>query len=282
MIVEEKRFWRVPEGGGAELLDATFVDHAYGRHSHDRYVLAVITRGAEQWYYRGSRHVAGPGQILILNPDEIHDGCAAAEEGWSYRVFYLPPEALADAAGAGRDGRPAVLPYFPEVIVNDRELASRIVRLHRLLEGGESDLERQSLTALVLRDLVARHAKSGRDAPALRRCDPAIARVREFIDSAFAEPLSLDQLAAIAGLSPLYLIRAFRAATGLPPHAYQIQRRLQEAARLLRAGGEIAEVAAACGFSDQSHLTRHFKRMTGITPARFRSGSFKTPVPQSA
>jgi AraC family transcriptional regulator len=96
-------------------------------------------------------------------------------------------------------------------------------------------------------------------------------RVIEYIDAHLAEELSLAELAAIAGLSPNHFAQAFKATTGRPPHRYLTERRVQRARELLRDPRiSIAEIAHAVGFSSQSHLTINFRRMTGMTPARFR------------
>ena len=96
-------------------------------------------------------------------------------------------------------------------------------------------------------------------------------RPREFLDAHFPENVTLDALAEVAELNPFRLVRSFRTAIGMPPHAYLLHRRIRHAEHLLRRGVATAEVAAACGFADQSHLTRTFKQANGITPARFRA-----------
>ena len=95
-------------------------------------------------------------------------------------------------------------------------------------------------------------------------------RVRAYLDAHAAEDISLADLGTLAGLSPLYLARSFRKAVGVPPHAYQILRRVEAATALLRQGNAPAVVAQACGFADQSHMTRQFRRAHGVTPGAFR------------
>lgn len=266
---ERRRFWRIEQGGGTEVLDADFRTHTYSRHVHDRYVFGVVTRGAETFYYRGGHHVVAAGELVILNPDEVHDGMAATRDGWAYSMSYLPPEALRLEDDAGQ-------PYFRQPVVDDPELAAQYFRSHAgITDDGASRLTRDSLFLKAVSALVARHAAGPR--PPRRRGleTAAVSRVRDYLDAHYADNVALDTLAALAGLTPLYLIRVFRNTVGLPPHAYHMQRRILGAARHLRAGTPIAQVAADCGFADQSHLTRHFKRMVGVTPGEFRAGSFK-------
>jgi AraC family transcriptional regulator len=104
------------------------------------------------------------------------------------------------------------------------------------------------------------------DAPC-RGASRELRRVLAFIDEHIDQPLTLSSLAMVANLSPSYLIRQFKHTTGLAPHQYLIQRRVDRAKELLVAGKlTIAEVAASVGFADQSHLNRHFKRLLGVSP----------------
>ena len=109
-----------------------------------------------------------------------------------------------------------------------------------------------------------------------RRTDSPLPRgklraVVEYIEEHLDTGLTLEQIAAVAHLSPYHFARQFRAVTGMPPHQYVIARRVELAQQLLRDGElTLAEVAAGAGFSDQSHLSHHFRRVVGVTPGRFR------------
>jgi AraC-like DNA-binding protein len=96
-----------------------------------------------------------------------------------------------------------------------------------------------------------------------------VRRARSFLADRWDRPVALGELASFAGLSRFELVRRFRAQTGLTPHAFQTNLRIAHARTMLRAGDPIAGVAAACGFADQPHLTRTFRRAVGVTPGRF-------------
>ena len=98
-----------------------------------------------------------------------------------------------------------------------------------------------------------------------------MAHIEDHLDAG----LTLEQMAAVAHLSAYHFARQFKAATGLPPHQYVILRRVERAKQLLQTGGgfSLAEVAARAGFSDQSQLTHHFKRVVGTTPRQFRKSA---------
>lgn len=269
---EERRYWRIQAGCGTELFRADFHQHAYARHVHDRYAIGVITRGAEAFHYRGGVHIAAAGQVVVLNPDEVHDGMGADAQGWAYRMSYVPPEAFLAIENDGT----ALPPFFATPVLTDPPFAASFLRLHKMLDTGEaSRLAQDSLLVTTLAQLAGRHASGSRQPQPARRESRAVALVRRYIDSHYAENISLEQLAAMAGLTPLYLIKAFGRAVGLPPHAYQTQCRVLAATRALRGGQSVAVVAQECGFADQSHLTRTFRRSVGVPPGAFRAGMFK-------
>ncbi|MDQ3805070.1 MAG: AraC family transcriptional regulator, partial [Acidobacteriota bacterium] len=101
----------------------------------------------------------------------------------------------------------------------------------------------------------------------------AVARARDYLAEHYAENVSLDELARVANLSPFHFSRVFSEQCGMPPHAFQIQLRVERAKALLRAGWAIPQVASHTGFADQSHLTRHFKRLAVVTPGQYARNS---------
>ena len=102
-----------------------------------------------------------------------------------------------------------------------------------------------------------------------------LSAVVEYVEEHLGAGPTLEQMAAVARLSPYHFARQFKAATGLPPHQYVILRRVERARQLLQAGTDLslAEVAAWAGFSDQSQFSHHFKRLVGVTPSQFRTPS---------
>lgn len=267
--MERARIWYPAILGDPELLRARHVTHRFPRHTHEGYAIGVIEEGALGFRYRGEEVVAPAGAINLVVPDEPHTGEPAGGASWTYRMFYLPPELL---AGAHRSlaGESAGQPQFRPGVVGDAALAGRLVALHRDLEDGAAPrLEVESRLAGLLQDFIRRHATRRVD-PGPVRLPGGLVRAREYLRAHHADEVSLEQLAAIAGQSPWHLARRFTAAYGVPPHAYQLQLRVADASRRIAGGEGIADIAVATGFADQSHLTRHFKRLTGMTPGRYR------------
>jgi AraC-like DNA-binding protein len=266
---ERTRFWRTRELGDVEWLVAQYRRHRFTRHWHDTYALGTVETGGETFMAHGARHYARPGSLVLLNPGDIHDGETADPAGWRYRMLYPAPEVLARVASEVA-GRPAPRPFFPRAVVHDPEAARLLLAAHRAAEASHSALEREARLMAALALLVTRHADPA-PTPARANGEHArIRRVRELIEDCLSEDLALDTLSAEARMSSWHFLRVFRRATGATPHLYVLQRRLARARQLLEAGEAPADVAAATGFSDQSHLTNRFRRTYGVTPAVFR------------
>lgn len=270
---EVTSFWRIPEYADLELLRARYIQHRYALHTHDTYAIGVITYGTEA-FLRGRKLWKGhTGQIVIVNPGEVHDGYAEDERGWAYHVFYPAANLLMQANQSLTDPNRAntALPYFPEGVIQDDYLFDLMLRLHQTLEQSPSRLERDSRFVWTMAQLVARHAAQTiptiqSDASPNRQ---PIQRAREYIEQRYAENISLDDVASISGLSAYHFLRVFRRDMGMTPHAYLTHVRVLRARALLRMGYPIAQAAVNVGFVDQSHLHRHFKRIVGVTPGQY-------------
>lgn len=231
---------------------------AFARHTHDQYGIGVMRQGAQVSHSGRGQVQAGPGQIITVNPGEVHDGAPiGGERAW--QMLYLDPAVVAGAglpAGGGFE--------FEQPVIDAPTLAADVLALYALATGHADALACEVLLLRVLAHAGGRHAL-GSDAgvPA------AIRHARSLIDDAPAAALSLADLAGACGLSRFQVLRAFSRATGMTPHAYQLQRRLLLARGLLRQGAALADAAAAAGFADQSHMTRLFSRAYGISPGRY-------------
>ena len=164
---------------------------------------------------------------------------------------------------------------FPDPVLSDPELIASFLRLHGTLDPSlnpvATRLEQDVQLTEWLRALIERAGPKRTPPPAVTpREDRALRLASEYLTDRLAYNVSLDQLAAAAGIGKFRLVRLFREHTGLPPHALQIAYRVRAARRLLEAGESIAGTAAATGFSDQSHLHRHFQRSLGVTPGEYQ------------
>jgi AraC-like DNA-binding protein len=245
------------------------VTHRYGRHSHETYTFGLIEAGVEEFEYGSSLMRAGPGAVALLDPDVVHTGQAGTPQGWAYRVLY--PQVSVVTEVAAELGWGPGTPRFPQTVLYDPATATLLRSAHRAAECGDQ-LASSTLLTTALAGLLRAHAAPGpaRGPGPVRKAPDAVATVRDLLVERLDDPPTLAELATLTGLSQFALLRAFRAATGLPPHAYLNQQRVRSARRLLDDGLPAAAVAARTGFADQAHLTRHFKRVVGVPPAAYQ------------
>jgi len=205
---------------------------------------------------RGDHH-AVPGALTLLPPGVPHDGHSAIEgSGYRKRVLYLEPDWLPSGAQGLAVGRPTLAAPGPIA-------ATR--RVHAALRD-PGDLMAAEHWLLTVRDEVLTHLGSPtpthRDVPLARR-------LRELLDDRLTESFTIAAAAVELGSHPSHLVRVFSQTYGIAPHRYLVGRRVDLARRLLVDGHRPAEAAALAGFHDQAHLTRHFRRILGVTPATF-------------
>lgn len=248
-------------------VDAVSADtsHAFSRHTHDQFGIGVILRGAQKSMSGRGVVEAEAGDVITVNPGEVHDGSPLGDNGRAWRILYFDPSALADPVRALTEGgaRSAELAH---PAMRDPASAACFQTLFRAMTdpcGGHSEIEVRENLLLLLSRLIERRT---RQRPAASK---AIERARMRIDDDPSAPLSLDVLAAIGGVSQFQLVRGFSKATGLTPHAYLVQRRLQGARRMIAKGATLADAALASGFADQSHMTRLFVRTYGMSPGLY-------------
>ena len=216
------------------------------------------------------------GDVITVNPGELHDGLPIGGQPRHWSIVYLSSEALVRSGGVD-----AAAYAFARPVLRTPGLAGQVLRLiARLAEakpGDEMDDHGLAVDEAMVAMLMT--ASAGRLEPGLdagpvtsalspRRAPAPVARARARLDDDPATPVSLAELAASAGVSRFAFLRAFRKQVGTTPHAYRLQAQARLARRLLLGGMAAAEVAACAGFADQSHLTRVFARQFGMTPGR--------------
>jgi len=250
------------------LLHAYYVQHAYPRHSHDYYVISLIERGRQSFTHNGTKHVTPAGGVIFINPGAVHTGEAVDEQGFELRSLY-PTTALMETAALELTGRRQALPFFKEVRVDQHWATNAVLSLHKAIAQEASMLECEARTLWTLAQLIKRYAHTGPGEQPLGKEKKAVQQARRYIEECFSERITLNQLAQQAALSPYYFLRVFRAEVGMPPYAYLESVRIRQAQRLIETGKPLAEVALEVGFSSQSHLTRHFKKIIGATPCQY-------------
>jgi AraC-like DNA-binding protein len=251
--------WRPAVPGISEVFHARIVDYSYPVHCHDTWTVLIVDAGAIS-YDLDTRRCGARGQtIAILPPGVIHDGQpAVGARGFRKRNLYLEPSFLpAGLVGAAVD----------RTNLHDPGLRMALAALHDVLALTEDPLDGEGRLALIGERIKAHLAPGQVRRP---RSEPLIAhRLRRLMDERLPESISLGQAAVLLNRSIPHLVRTFTQTFGVSPHAYVIGRRIDVARGLLLTGSRPVDVATRLGFYDQAHFTRHFRRHTSVTPARY-------------
>lgn len=252
---------------GVEFFEAQFQGHAYHQHRHDTYAVCLTTSGTIAFNYRGSSEISAPGQVVVLHPDEVHDGYAATQDGFGYRELYVEPAVIFDAIHTIA-GRPCSLPFVRTPVIMNHALAAAI---SGAFAGTHEPLAIDNLIVRVAEGLMEADPNC-HVAPRARYIDVrAIKRACQYLDTQKTRVVHSSELEKLTGLNRYDLARQFRAMCGTSPYHYALMRRLDFARQQLSSGRSLVQVAVAAGFADQAHFSRMLRVAFGITPGRYRA-----------
>lgn len=253
--------------GSIDLFRFDHYMHAFPRHAHDRFTVGVFDGDNGVISLPRASARARDGAILAIAPEEIHSAEPEREEGWTYRSLYPSRELMSVALES-----PVNDAHFDIPVIDDRSLAAELLEIQVALSKGITTFGVEERLLVALSTLVDRHATRSRQQNP-RSSTSAVSKARWYLESNFALPVKLHELSRQCEVSPFHLIRSFRDAVGMTPHAYLMQVRANRAREMLVGGEAISMVAYRCGFVDQSHLTRTFKRIFGVTPGAYYAGA---------
>lgn len=263
MTEERHHVTALPTGLDGLVAMSLTSSRTFPRHAHDQYGVGLIVSGGHRSWSGIGRVDAVAGNIITVNPGEMHDGApmAGTLRGWC--MLYFDPTLVRQALGSDDDAeltRPALDDPLLKVLIRQM--------FGRLMTAPAERLPADELSCQLLGAVFSRHGS--RTVPDRQGIPGTIARVRQRLDDAPQLPVSLSELAEMAGLSRYQLLRSFSRALGTTPHAYLLQRRVQKARSLIASGQALSQAALAAGFADQSHMSRAFNRQFGLSPGRYR------------
>lgn len=238
--------------------------------------VCLLTAGVADWRYRGATHTTAAGAIRLKEPGEQFKTTRVSAPA-GYMIVQVDPtrfEALRQELSGVRGG-------LAVVQMDTNAHTAQLKSLFHRLASAQTTLERsECVVALVRRALLSSLEKTtGQKGEHVCWQSVGMRQARDFLYAHYREEIPLAVLANIAGVHEVYLACAFRQIYGLPPHQLQIELRIRAAQRLLDQGLQGSEVAARVGFFDQSHLTRHFKRIFGVTPGSYVRSRRPSGVP---
>jgi AraC-like DNA-binding protein len=246
---------------GFERAEASFSTMRFAPHRHDSYAIGITLRGVQSFGYRGTTLHSEAGCAFVIHPDETHDGCAGTDEGFGYRILYIAPRLISEALGS------RALPFVGDAVTRESSLLRAICEALDAFDAPIEDLQFDDLIAR-LADALTAHDPAPQRLPA--KAASAVRIARDYLDEA-CDLASSATLERLTSLSRFELARQFRRCLGTSPHRYATMRRLERARRLIGSGASLAEAATACGFADQSHMTRQFKQAYGVAPGAWRA-----------
>ncbi|GJG97949.1 AraC family transcriptional regulator [Cupriavidus pauculus] len=243
-----------------ERIEAFFGGHGYDMHRHDTYAIGHTLAGVQSFAYRRGTTHSTPGGTIVLHPDEPHDGHAGTDAGFHYRMLYIEPALIQRVLG----GKP--LPFVAGGRSSDPRLFAASGTLLRAMDYTLDPLEEDDAIFELAHALAAAAgAPRGRQAVDYRAAEIA----RTYLLDNLERTVTLDELEQASGRDRWSLSRDFRVLYGTSPHRYLVMRRLETVRRLVAAGQSLADASAWAGFTDQSHMTRHFTRAFGHPPGRW-------------
>lgn len=253
--------------GGLQFLEAWFSGEAYENHRHDTYAIGVTDSGVQCYDYRGAKQSSTPGSVMVLHPDELHNGRAGSHEGFGYRMLYVEPVLIAEAVRQ-IVGRYCPLPYAKDSVSQNAALA-QAVRLSSdgSLNNGES-LALDQTVLLIAEGLIVADKNCVNLDRKLLLDARAVIDAREYLQAHDDRVVSSQELERISGLSRYELSRQFKKMLGTSPYRYSVYRRLEKARKMLPYSS-LVDIAQHCGFSDQAHFSRLFKSNFGITAGKY-------------
>jgi AraC-like DNA-binding protein len=264
--------WRPHDLTQLELRRGVADTRLVPRHWHEEYQFCVVQFGGGELKYRRRDFPTPPASLFMVHPGEVHSNRPHEGFGCSYRMILVSADVVRRAA-AEVIKTESELPFLATAVTFDQDVIQQYLDLYSALEKPSSRLEREALLLNLLTGLIIRFAENRPPPPAYKLERQAIKRACDYLVEHYAENVSLERLAQIANLSPFHFHRVFAEQVGMPPHAYQTQVRVARAKALLLQGWSIPQAAALTGFTDQSHFTRHFKRLVTVPPGVYLQNS---------
>lgn len=242
------------------------------KHSHEAYQFGWSGNCQGEYYYRGAYHAIPIGSLSVIHSGEVHSPSDRTYLPVSadFEMMHIEPKWL-HLVSTEMAEKPVSLPFFPSPCFTDPVLNRLFLAVQAATHQPVSNLEQEIALWQFLSYLIRHYAANRSAVASFKPAHAAVLLARDYLQAHYASNISLESLAAIAGLSRFHFCRAFHKQIGVSPSAYQTQLRIAHAKKLLVQGHSIATVATMTGFYDQSHFGWHFKRHVGVTPGAYSS-----------
>lgn len=265
-------FWRDAAMPHVESRRACHSRACYKPHSHPSFSVGAVDEGYSLFSGAGPTATRlHAGAVVFVPPDQVHACNPEPGTPWSYQMLHLeagwvqavwrnhvPQQRASACAGGVR-------------ISTSASVYARFCALNGLLFSDAAVAEKEAALVGFMVDSLAEPDRSVEALSAPHAPDERIDAIVRLLEDGLAAEVDWDAVAGMAGMSRYQMIRGFRAATGMTPHAWLLNRRINSARVQIRDGESIAQLSYALGFADQAHFQRVFKDYTGTTPGRYRA-----------
>lgn len=267
----EIKYWKKESFFDTGLASYKLSHHSFPRHFHEHYVIELVVRGADQFYCDGKMYMAAPHQIAFINPGEVHTGSTVSDNELHY--YSVSPSGKSLQQIAALSGESLHNDFrFQHALTDQPLLVNKMLALFKALESpGTETLRCEELFIDFMNAAISNPSDITYRDGIKRGKDARILTLIDFMRGSFKKSLSLKQMADEANISPVHLVRLFKAATGLSPYEYLLVLRTEYAKLLLQKGHSVQDAAWESGFYDASHFNRLFRKISGATPKVFRS-----------
>lgn len=252
------------------VLHAAIEDFSYDRHAHEEYAFGVTLAGRQDFFSGGQYHRSPPGNVILFNPEEVHDGQPGGEHTLDYLMVYAHPEQV-NALFADALGRDNTADFRSNsTLIQDVQLRNAILELARLVTSHVGSCIDQENALYQVVERTVQLGGVSHSHQVTTRPDALLGLAKEYIHAHLDSDISLDDISQAAHLSKYHFLRLFRHHFGITPHQYVINCRINAARSALDLGASLTEVALRYGFADLSHFNRRFKRIYGMTPHQYQ------------
>lgn len=238
-------------------------------HTHDVFTIALVTRGTFQVNIADRWRPVKTGDLLVVGADVLHAASPLSQNGWDMKILHVPPNAIYPPNLV----EPKSMLHLDNPIITDGALVSRFLGLSELGRDNTVEGHIDSINEFCRWFEKNFEIFEPKVVP-LRWSDQLESAKQLLLGSAF-DDLQIEELAEELGISTFALIRIFKKHFGMPPHAWRIQVRIKEVAKQLESGVALVDAASNCGFFDQAHMSRLFKKVYGVTPGQYRAAGVK-------
>lgn len=264
---QEQRIICFDETLGIEAYRFIGVMQKFPNHFHKYYVLGFIEDGYRYLSCKNKEYTIGKGDLILINPMENHTCAQIDDRALDYRCLNVEPEVMQkmvyEITGCN------FLPEFTTTVAHQSEYVLSLKELHQMLMEEQESFQKEEAFCFLIEQLLDNYTEKRPLVPF--EVSSQIQLACDYMDQHFAESISLADLSRISNLNKYTLLRGFTRQRGVTPYQYLEAKRVGYAKKLLEQGVSVIETAGQSGFTDQSHFTKFFKNIIGLTPKQYQN-----------